>query len=263
MLIDTHTHIYGVEYDADRDAVISAACQAGVDYMVMPNVDLTSLPLLVETHHTYPDRTAMALGLHPTSVEADYAEQLRQLRQYIAQSSEAIVAIGEIGLDFYWDRTYADEQQKALIEQVGWATELDLPVILHVRSALDETIDLLTSHFAPEKLRGVFHCFEGEETQLQRILDHLPLMMIGVNGNVTYKRSRTARLLSQIPLDKMLLETDAPYLAPIPQRGKRNEPAYLVHTASYVADQIGISLESLAEHTTSNAIRLFSLDLIA
>ena len=174
----------------------------------------------------YPDRTAMALGLHPTSVEADYAEQLRQLRQYRAQSSEAIVAIGEIGLDFYWDRTYAEEQQRALIEQVGWATELDLPVILHVRSALDETIDLLTSHFAPEKLRGVFHCFEGEETQLQRILDHLPLMMIGVNGNVTYKRSRTARLLSQIPLDKMILETDAPYLAPIPQRGKRNEDVY-------------------------------------
>lgn len=262
MLIDTHTHIYGVEYDADRDAVISVASQAGVGYMVMPNVDLTSLPLLVETHHTYPDRTAMALGLHPTSVEADYAEQLRQLRQYIAQSSEAIVAIGEIGLDFYWDRTYAEEQQRALIEQVGWATELDLPVILHVRSALDETIDLLTSHFAPEKLRGVFHCFEGEETQLQRILDHLPLMMIGVNGNVTYKRSRTARLLSQIPLDKMILETDAPYLAPIPQRGKRNEPAYLVHTASYVADQIGIPLESLAEYTTSNAIQLFSLDLV-
>ena len=105
MLIDTHTHIYGVEYDADREAVISAACQAGVDYMVMPNVDLTSLPLLVETHHAYPDRTAIALGLHPTSVEADYAEPLRQLRQYIAESSEAIVAIGEIGLDFYWDRT--------------------------------------------------------------------------------------------------------------------------------------------------------------
>ena len=227
MLIDTHTHIYGTEYEADRDAVISAAREAGVGYLVMPNVDLTSLPLLVDTHRSYPNRTAMALGLHPTSVGADYSEQLRQLRQYVAESREEIVAIGEIGLDFYWDRTYVEEQQRALIEQVGWATELNLPVILHVRSALDETIDLLLSHFASDQLRGVFHCFEGEEAQLQRILEHLPLMMIGVNGNVTYKRSRTAQLLSHIPLDKMLLETDAPYLAPIPQRGKRNEPAYL------------------------------------
>ena len=126
MLIDTHTHIYGTEYEADRDAVISAAHEAGVGYLVMPNVDLTSLSLLVDTHRSYPDRTAMALGLHPTSVGTDYAEQLRQLRQYVAESREEIVAIGEIGLDFYWDRTYVEEQQRALIEQVGWAIELDL-----------------------------------------------------------------------------------------------------------------------------------------
>lgn len=262
MLIDTHAHIYGVEYDTDRDQVISAARRAGVDYLVMPNVDLSSLPLLVKTHQAYPDCTAMALGLHPTSVGADYEAQLQQIYQYIMQSRERIVAIGEIGLDYYWDRTYAEQQQEALIEQIRWAQRLDLPVILHVRSALDDTIELLLKHFDAQLLRGVFHCFEGEVAQLQRILKYLPNMMIGINGNVTYKRSQIAPFLSQIPVDKMLLETDAPYLAPIPQRGKRNEPAYIVHTASYVADQLGVSLESLAEQTTSNAVRLFSLDLV-
>lgn len=262
MLIDTHAHIYSVEYDTDRDQVISAAHRAGVDYLVMPNVDLSSLPLLVQTHQAYPDCTAMAFGLHPTSVGEDYEEQLHQIYQHISQSGETVVAIGEIGLDYYWDRTYAEQQQRALIEQIGWAQCLNLPVILHVRSALDDTIELLLEHFDAEQLRGVFHCFEGDETQLQRILKCLPNMMIGINGNVTYKHSQVAPLLSHVPIDRMLLETDAPYLAPTPQRGKRNEPAYIVHTASYVADQLGSSLESLAIETTSNAKRLFSLSLV-
>jgi hydrolase, tatD family len=261
MLIDTHTHIYAPEYDADRDSVFVAAQQAGIAYLIMPNIDLSTLSLLIETHKTYPDRTAMALGLHPTSVRADYELQLREVQQYIELSGRTIVAIGEIGLDFYWDQTYLQEQKKVFIEQVRWAQELALPVILHVRAALDETVELLMEHFDPLQLRGVFHCFEGEESQLYRILENLPQMMIGINGNVTYKHSKAARLLSQIPLDKMLLETDAPYLAPVPWRGKRNESAYLVHTASYVADQLRIPLESLAQQTTSNAVRLFSLDL--
>lgn len=255
-LFDTHTHLYDSAFDEDRAAVIRSAKNEGVCLFMLPNEDSSSLNALWHTHSAYPDCTLCAIGLHPTSVKAQWEEEMDLIEKEIRQKKAHIAAIGEIGLDLYWDDSYKKEQCAALARQIELSIELDLPVILHVRKAFEEIFQLL-DQYPKNKLRGVFHCFDGSESDLTRILS-FPGMMIGVNGIVTFKRNTELRqLVGRIPLDRILLETDAPYLAPEPERGKRNESAYIVNTLKVAAQCLKVDESALAEVTYRNALSLF------
>lgn len=253
-LIDSHTHIYAEEFDEDFSAMLQRAEESGVSQMVLPCVDSESWPLIQSLSEAYPQRLFPTIGLHPTYVKEDYEAQLSYLEQHLG---EGIVAIGEIGLDYYWDTTFRSEQLKAFERQLRWAHQLGLPVILHVREAFRDTFDLLRSLQLPG-LRGVFHSFTGSREELQKALS-FEHFYIGINGVVTFKNSSLKEYVADIPLDRLVVETDAPYLAPVPKRGRRNEPAFLPYTASFVASCYQISDEELSARTSENARRLFAL----
>lgn len=255
-LIDTHTHIYSEEFEGDLEEVLYRAEMAGVDAMILPNIDLESYPRMVALCQSYPGRVYPCLGLHPTSVDGDYETQLRALERELA-TDQAFVAIGEIGLDYYWDRTFALDQVKAFEYQLKWAQHIGLPVIIHTRSAWQDTLASLL-RAAGREVRGVFHSFTGSKDELLQALD-FGNMMIGIGGAVTFKNSILREYVSEIPLERLMLETDAPYLSPVPKRGRRNEPAHLVYVLHFLADVYGVSAAELAERTTQNARRLFSL----
>lgn len=257
-LYDSHTHVYSEEFDVDRDAVFERAFARQVQMLLMPATDTDSIQRAIAVNQEYPGVTKMAFGLHPESVDHDYKEKLSSVYHFLEQhyDSSALVAIGEIGLDFYWDTTFRHEQIVALEEQLQWAIDLKLPVILHTRSAHKEMVSLVAK-YAPRGLRGVFHSFTGSEEELSELLQ-FEGFMVGVNGIVTFKKSEELRrVVAKIPLDRLLLETDAPYLAPVPWRGKRNEPSFVAEVAKTLSELLRISFESLLEHTFCNAERLF------
>lgn len=258
-MIDSHTHIFEEDFAEDRAQVVERAILAGVEHLILPNIDLDSLPRLLKTHQTYPLCTSIALGLHPTSVGQDYPSQLEQIQVALQEHRSEVVAIGEVGLDFYWDRSFAEEQKKVLRTQVEWAIAEDLPLILHTRSAHREMLDLLAPYRSAPQLRGVFHSFTGSEEELEELIDFSPSFLIGINGVVTFKKATLREDIGRIPLDRLLLETDAPYLAPVPHRGKRNEPAFLPHTLAEVARAYGLPVEQVEEATNRNACQLFAL----
>ncbi len=252
-MIDTHTHIYLEEFDNDLDEVVSRAQAGGVEHIILPNVDLDTVQAMHDTHHRYPGYCRMAMGLHPTSVNADYRRHLDRIHTILVEGNYC--AVGEIGLDLYWDKTFAHEQEEAFITQVGWAVERDLPVIIHCRDAFTEMIALLRSGRVPA-FRGVFHSFTGsadEVRQLRATGDYY----LGINGIVTFKNAHLEEMVREVGIDRLLLETDAPYLAPVPHRGKRNEPAYLPRMAERIAEILGITPHEVDASTTANAIRLF------
>lgn len=259
-MIDSHTHIFEEAFAEDLDTVVLRAQQAGVTHLVLPNIDVASVAALFATHQAYPTYTSMSLGLHPTSVGEDYREQLEQIRAAWEEHLSEVVAIGEVGLDYYWDRTFYEEQKLALRVQVEWAIEADLPLILHTREAHREMLDLLNYYRSESTLRGVFHSFTGSEEELDELIAFSPRFMIGLNGVVTFKKSPLREYLTRIPLDRLLLETDAPYLAPSPHRGRRNEPAFLAHTLAEVARAYALPESEVAEVTMRNAQRLFALN---
>ena len=236
LLIDSHTHIYGEEFNEDRDAMLQRATEAGVGQMVLPNVDIESYPRLLELCTAYPQRLFPTIGLHPTYVKEDYDTQLRAMEGELTERTH--VAIGEIGLDYYWDTTYQKEQIDAFKRQLHWAAQHDLPVILHIREAFADAFSVLREVNLPQ-LRGVFHSFTGTEEELREALS-FEHFYIGINGVVTFKN-------------------DAPYLAPVPKRGKRNEPSFLPHTASFVASCYQLTDDALIAKTSENARRLFAL----
>ena len=252
-MIDTHTHIYLEEFDEDRAEVVRRAREAGVERVILPNVDLDTVEAMRATHELFPGYCRMAMGLHPTSVEADYREKLDRTKELLLAGGYC--AVGEIGLDLYWDKTYAREQEEAFVEQTNWAVELDLPVIIHCRDAFDEIVALLRSgRVAP--FRGVFHSFTGTAGEV-RTLRALGDYYFGINGIVTFKNAHLEDMVREVGIDRLLLETDAPYLAPVPYRGKRNEPSYLPRMARRIADILEISLDEVESVTTANALRLF------
>lgn len=256
MLVDTHTHIYLPEDFPDADEVMRRALDAGVGHMVLPNVDLASLPPLLAMHARYPGQTSVALGLHPTEVGPDFMSALEEVKRHIDESPDGLVAIGEIGMDLYWDSTYRREQREAFAMQCEWAVEKDLPVIIHCREGLDDTLDILSSmEKAP---RGVFHSFGGACEDVDRIRS-VGDYYFGINGIVTFKNSKLREVLPYIGIDRILLETDSPYLAPVPYRGRRNESAYVACVASVTAQSLGISVEEAGARTTANAAALFSI----
>ncbi|WP_300130914.1 TatD family hydrolase [uncultured Barnesiella sp.] len=252
-MIDTHTHIYLEEFDEDRAEVVRRAREAGVERVILPNVDLDTVAAMQATHDLYPGYCRMAMGLHPTSVDADYRERLDQTHRLLLAGDYC--AVGEIGLDLYWDKTFAREQEEAFVVQTGWAVELDLPVIIHCRDAFAEMVALLQSGRVPS-FRGVFHSFTGTADEV-RTLRTLGDYYFGINGIVTFKNAHLEEMVREVGIDRLLLETDAPYLAPVPYRGKRNEPSYLPRMAQRIADILGVTLAEVESATMANAFRLF------
>lgn len=255
-IIDTHSHIYSEEFENDLDDVIRRAKQAGVAKILLPNIDATSLESLHAVSDRYKDYCIPLMGLHPTSVGGDYACQLELIREQF--NKRRYIAIGEIGLDLYWDKTYEREQRLAFEEQLCWSIEYNLPVVIHSRDAITECIACIRNVGA-EKLRGVFHSFGGTETELSDILS-LNNFLLGINGVVTFKNSTLSAVLKQTDLSHIIIETDAPYLAPVPYRGKRNESSYTVNVAHKLSEIYNVSAEEVGEITTENAEKLFRLD---
>ena len=256
MLIDTHTHLYLDEFQPSPSEAVVRAINAGVEKMIFPNVDLSTIEPMKILYNQFPQNTFMAMGLHPTEVSETWECDLDRVYQEFIANKEKYIAIGEIGVDLYWDKTYCKEQLIVLRKQFDWAVEYDLPVIIHCREGLTQILQVLDE--MDEKPRGVFHSFGGtaeDVEQIRRRGDYF----FGINGIVTFKNSKLREVLSTIGLDRILLETDAPYLAPVPHRGKRNESAYIVHTAAHIAQSLSVSINQVEAITTENAQKLFSI----
>lgn len=254
-MIDTHAHIYLPQYQEDQAQVIQRAKQAGIKHIILPNIDTTTLQAMHQLEATDPKYLHATIGLHPTSVKQNYQEQLHTLHQQLQQRTYC--AIGEIGIDLYWDKTHLHQQIHALEQQLQWAIDLQIPVILHVRDAFQQTINTL-SHFANTPLKAIFHSFGGTPQQADIILQN-PNFFIGINGIITFKNTDLKHTITHIPLTRILLETDAPYLTPAPYRGKRNEPAHIQYTAQAIAQAHHTTQQAVQHTTTTTAHHLFKL----
>lgn len=254
-IIDTHSHIYAEEFDSDIDAVINRAKESGVEKILMPNIDSESIDRLHHLTEKYPDYCIPMMGLHPTSVGENWESELNSIRKQL--ETNKYIAIGEIGIDLYWDKTFEKEQKYVFEEQLRWSIEYNLPVAIHSRDAIAECITCI-KNVGAEKLRGVFHSFGGSEEELSAILS-LDNFWLGINGVVTFKNSTLPIVLKNTDLSHIIIETDAPYLAPVPYRGKRNESSYTVKIVQKLAEIYNISEEEAGQITTENAIKLFAL----
>jgi len=254
ILFDTHTHIYSEEFNEDRDEAIKRSFEEGVTQLLLPNIDLDSIEPMHQLCNSYPDNCFPMMGLHPTSVKENYKEVLQTIRKEL--DNRKYIAIGEIGIDLYWDKTFAEEQRLALLEQFQWAIEFDLPVVIHSRDSHNEIMKVI-KEFNNPYLRGVFHCFTGTTEQAQEIIDIN--FMMGLGGVLTFKNSGLANEIVDIDMKHFILETDSPYLTPTPYRGKRNESSYIKLIAEKLAEVKGISLEQVAQITTENTRSLFGL----
>ncbi len=255
MYIDTHCHLYDEAFDADRSEAMQRALDAGVTTMLLPDIDSSSTPRLEALQQTHPECFRSMAGLHPTSVKDDFEVELAHVYERLV-ATHSFVAIGEIGMDLYWDRTFEAEQREALRRQMRWAEELNLPVCLHIRKAHNEVFGLLRD-LNRKQYRGVMHCFGGSVQEAQRAVEMG--FCLGIGGVVTFKNATLADVVKVVPLECLLLETDAPYLSPVPHRGQRNEPSYVPLIAQRIAELRGISLEEVADVTTATATALFSL----
>lgn len=256
-LIDTHSHIYLPEFDEDRDAVVSRAIDAGVKTVLLPNIDVSTMPALLDMVAAYPALCRPMAGLHPTSVAEGYAAELDAVRRDL-DNVGGLVAVGEIGLDFYWDTTYRRQQMEAFDAQLDMAAEHDLPVVIHCRNAFDDMMDILENHLRVHDIRGVAHSFTGTVCQAERLMSDTNLY-VGVNGIVTFKKSDLPQVLRHIPIDRVVPETDAPYLAPVPHRGRRNESAFVVDVVRKIAEVYGLDFDKTAAVMEANARKLFEL----
>lgn len=251
---DTHTHLYYEQDQAQLNQLMQRALATGVSRLFLPNVDVASIPLVMNLAGQYPEHCFPMLGLHPCDVKADFRDQLQTIYDQIPD--QPIYAIGEIGIDLYWDKTTLEQQVEAFKTQINWAKMLDLPIVIHCREAFTEVCQVLSEE-KDEKLRGIFHCFTGTLEQAHLIVDLG--FYLGIGGVVTYKNAGLDAVVAQIPLEHIVLETDSPYLTPVPFRGKPNESSYLIHVAQKVADLHQTSLENLAAITTENSIKIFGI----
>jgi TatD DNase family protein len=254
ILADTHTHLYLEEFHNDRQQTVERAISNGVKYLLLPNVDSKTLPALHSLCDAFPASCFPMIGLHPTSVKDNFEEELLVMEKNLALRS--YIAIGEIGMDLYWDTAYVIQQRQALIKQLVWANKYQLPAVIHTRNANDEVLTILEElHLA--SLKGVFHCFSGNIKQAEKAISLG--FMLGIGGVITFKNSGLGKVVAHIGLQYLLLETDSPYLAPVPYRGKRNESAYLPLIAAKIAEIKAINMKEVAEVTTNNAKQLFHL----
>lgn len=254
MLIDTHAHLYGEEFAADIPLVVERARACGVHKVLLPNINEASVREMLALCEEWKDFFYPMIGLHPTELTSDYNRVLDGMQQQL-EGQHPYIGIGEVGLDYYWDRTYYKEQQTVLLRQVEWAVRFNLPLMIHCRSAHSELMDLLKP-FADKGLRGVFHSFSGTQEEALELLA-FDGFKLGINGTVTFKKSDLPSVLSVVPLNRLVLETDAPYLTPVPYRGRRNESAHLIYICKKLSEVYGCDNEEVARCTTRSAYEVF------
>ena len=255
ILTDTHTHLYSEQCKEDIDEVVQKAINLGISRFFLPNIDSGYTAALLALAKKYPDNMFPMMGLHPCSVKADYQQELTHVEKML--SEHQVVAIGEIGIDLYWDKTFFKEQQVAFRHQIRLAKANNLPFVIHCRDAFDEIFEILDEE-NDENMRGIFHCFTGTLEQAEKIIAYGGFKL-GIGGVVTFKNAGLDKVVEQINLEHLVLETDAPYLAPVPYRGKRNESAYIIEIATKVANLKQVSLEEVAKITTSNSKTVFGV----
>lgn len=253
--IDTHTHLYSKEFDHDRTAVIKEAIHLGVKKFFLPNIDIDSIAGMLALQNEFPNICYPMLGLHPCSVSENYKNVLAEIESKIASTN--IIAIGEIGIDLYWDKTLLKQQIDAFKIQINWAKKLKLPIVIHVRDAFDEVFEVI-DELNDDTLTGVFHCFTGNLEQANKIIAYGGFKL-GIGGVVTFKNSGLDKVLANVDLEHLVLETDAPYLAPTPYRGKRNQSTYVPIIAQKLADIYHVSSHEIGEITSKNALKLFNV----
>ena len=253
-LLDTHSHIYLQEFDIDRQLMLQRAEKEGISKIIMPAIDSSTHKKMLETAIHFPEKCLIMMGLHPCSVKENYKEELVIVEDYLKKLK--FQAIGETGLDYHWDLTFKKEQSDAFRMQIEWSLHYGIPVVIHSRNSIDDCIKMVTEN-QKGKLKGVFHCFSGTIEQAQQIIDLG--FFLGIGGVVTYKNSGLDKVIQQLTLERLVLETDAPYLSPVPHRGKRNECSYLKYVLQKLADIKQTSEEEIAAATTSNALELFCI----
>jgi len=251
--IDTHAHIYSEELKADRGDMLRRCEESGITKIFMPNIDHTSIDSMLEVEMKSPSAYFSMMGLHPCSVKKDFEKELYLVEDWL--NKRKFAAVGEMGTDLYWDKTFWAEQQEAFKIQVQWAKKFKLPLVIHCRESIDETIELLRP-FADGKLTGIFHCFSGSVEQAKKIIEMN--FYLGIGGVVTFKNGGLDKVIPELDLDRIVLETDSPYLAPVPHRGKRNEPAYIPLIAQKICELKKITLEELSAASNNNAIKIFA-----
>jgi len=252
---DTHAHIYSKDFDEDRTEMLRQCDDSDIKRIYMPNIDHTSIDDMLELEHRYPGQCFSMMGLHPCSVKNDFESELYRVEAWL--SKRKFAAVGEMGTDLYWDKTYWNHQQEAFIIQVGWAKKYRLPIVIHCRESIDETIELLEP-LLDGQLTGIFHCFSGNLEQANKII--AMGFYLGMGGVVTFKNGGLDKILPDIDLKNIVLETDSPYLAPTPHRGKRNSPLYIPLIAAKIAEVKNITSEDVKLVTTRNALKLFDLE---
>lgn len=253
LLTDTHAHLYAEQFDNDRGEMIKKSIDLGIKRIFLPNIDSSSINSMLALEQAFPKNCFAMMGLHPCSVNSNYKKELAIAEQWLAKRN--FCAIGEIGIDLYWDKTYLKEQQDAFITQINWAKQHNLPFVIHCRDAFNEIFEILDK-LNDETMRGIFHCFTGTLEQAKHIISYGGFKL-GIGGVVTFKNAGLDKVVEQINLKHIVLETDAPYLAPTPYRGKRNETPYLINIADKISDLHQLSIEKIAKITTDNAKEVF------
>ncbi len=253
--IDTHTHLDGHEFDEDRDEVVARAKAVGVNKVFVPAIHLPSVETVLATCQRYPNFAYPMLGLHPEEVKADWRDVLTQMKQLLDAPDHPFIAIGEVGLDYYWSREFEKEQLLVFEEQIKWSIEYHLPLMIHCRKAQNEMVKLLRK-YEKDLPGGVFHCFTGNEKEAAELLS-FDNFALGIGGVLTFKKSHLPEVLTTIPIERIVLETDSPYMAPVPMRGKRNESAFMLHVLERIAQCYGITNEQVADITSANVERIF------
>ncbi len=254
MITDTHTHLYSEQFDKDQNLMMQRAFDVGVNRFFIPAIDSGYIDRMYALEKKYPDNVFLMMGLHPTSVKEDFREELGRIKSEIDQRD--FYAIGEIGIDLYWDTTFLEEQKEAFRKQIHWAKEKNLPIVIHCRESFDEIFEVLESE-KDEKLRGIFHCFTGTLEQAKQAISYN--MKLGIGGVATFKNGKIDKFLNQIDIKHIVLETDAPYLAPTPNRGKRNESSYITLVIDKLVDIYGLSFDRIAQITTQNSKDIFGI----
>jgi TatD DNase family protein len=254
MITDTHTHLYSEQFNEDRKDMMQRAKDAGVSRFFIPAIDSTYTESMLSLEQDYPNEVFLMMGLHPTSVKENYLEELAHVKNWIDKRN--FYAIGEIGIDLYWDKNFLTQQQEAFRTQIKWAKEKKLPIVIHCRDAFDEIFEVLESEKSDD-LRGIFHCFTGTLEQAKQAISYN--MKLGIGGVATFKNGKIDKFLNEIDLKHIVLETDSPYLAPTPFRGKRNESAYITNVIDKLVDIYGIDFNKIAEITTQNSKNIFNV----
>ena len=253
-MIDTHSHLYSAEFAEDLQAVLERCKTVGIEKVYLPAIDSSTHDAMMSLAAAQPGYCIPMIGLHPCYVTADYQQEMGLVESWLAK--QPFVAIGEIGLDFYHSTEFKQEQIDVFVRQMNLAIKYDLPIVIHSRSSMDECIKLIAEH-GKGRINGIFHCFGGDERQARKIIDLG--FMLGIGGVVTYKNAGLAKVLESVPLDALVLETDSPYLTPVPFRGKRNESSYLTYVAAKIAEIKGVTVEEVALATTNNSKKIFRL----